>query len=465
MDSLNFSDSKLRKPLSRPLMLKDYLLDDLSSCSSNGFRSYPRRQCCTTVRFLLEIDLKTRGSNQTERLLRSKSKAASTTMSALQRASEAVINAVKLLPFSSVKSPSSQKQNKPKKAILPRSLSRKLWRRSFWKKSDKEIQRWKSFRDFLEEKQQPLDFYTSITTVATTDSNSPTNNSNGNSWSDSDFTSNYLQSWSCNSENSCENDVVESKRQSPGKVVSKRVGVEVGNDSMEATNTKKQWPNEEEKEQFSPVSVLDFPFDDEDEVSSSFQDTLARMEGTKQKLMRKIRRFESLAQLEPVDLEKRMALSEFSDESHESPLQRCSVSIQGSVMFDVKEEEENDTEQKSQELLKLMKETLIIPSYHLDFKADTTLFLDFFRERIIEAGSNEFNYDQLLHVAKDWMNGHASELLLGWEVQRNRQAYIIDMEKAGRWRKLDEDNEEVVMQLEVEVFAALMNELLLDFFS
>lgn len=39
----------------------------------------------------------------------------------------------------------------------------------------------------------------------------------------------------------------------------------------------KQWPNEENKEQFSPVSVLDCPFDnddvveEEDEVSSAFK--------------------------------------------------------------------------------------------------------------------------------------------------------------------------------------------------
>uniref|UniRef100_A0A5B7BX22 DUF4378 domain-containing protein n=1 Tax=Davidia involucrata TaxID=16924 RepID=A0A5B7BX22_DAVIN len=453
MASLNFSDSK---PLPKPaLMLKDYLLDDLSSCSSNGFRSYPRRQCCTTVRFLLEIDLKTRdSSNHSKRLLiSSKSKAASsTTVSALQRASEAVINAVKLLPFPSVKSPSSQKQKKPnKKAILPRSLSRKIWRRSFWKKTDKEIQRWKSFRDLLEEKQLPSDFSPSITTIST----SHDSNSNGNSWSDSDFTSDYLQCSSGNSENSCENDVVESTRHLPEKVVSKRVGVEATTTTNSVENTK--WPNEEEKELFSPVSVLDFPFDiDEDEASSPFQCTLARMEGTKQNVMQKIRRFESLAQLEPVDLEKRMALSELSDESLESPLQTCSVSIQGSLMFD-KEQEENETEQKAKELLKLMKAT-IPSSNHLNFNA-YTLLLDFFRERI----TNEFNYE-LLSVAKDWMNGHPSELLMEWEVQRNRQAYIRDMEKGGRWRKLDEDIEEVVMELEVEVFASLMNELLLDLF-
>lgn len=41
-------------------------------------------------------------------------------------------------------------------------------------------------------------------------------------------------------------------------------------------------PNEEGKEQFSPVSVLDCPFDDEEEEDngSAFEDHLARVEGT-----------------------------------------------------------------------------------------------------------------------------------------------------------------------------------------
>ncbi|KAA8522340.1 hypothetical protein F0562_013299 [Nyssa sinensis] len=470
MASVNSSDSKLKKPLPKPLMLKDYLLDDLSSCSSNSFRSYPRRQCCTTVRLLLEIDLKTRDLNRSKRLLKSKSKASSMTISALQRASDALINAVKLLPFSSVKSPSSSKQNKPKKTILPRSFSRKLLRRSFWKKTDhKDTERLKSFRDFLEEKEPSSDFTPSIAAQsATTNSNSSTSNSNSNcnSWTESDFTSDYLPCSGGNSQNSCENDVAESKRRLPENVVSERAGAEVGDDSMEGTTTTNhceeniKWPIQEEKEQFSPVSVLDFPSDDEEEVSSPFQIRLARLEGIKQKHMQKIRRFESLTQLEPVDLEELIALSESSDEPLE--LQLCSVSIQGSIVLDKEDEEENETEKYALELLKLMK------ADSLEFNADT-LLLDFFRERITEAdalaGGEKFN-NELLNIGKDWMSGQSTlTQLLEWEVQRNRQAYVRDMEKAGRWGKLDDEKEEVVMELEVEVLASLINELLLDLFS
>ncbi|KAG6437592.1 hypothetical protein SASPL_102511 [Salvia splendens] len=44
-------DDRLIKSIRTPLLLKDHLLEDMSSCSSNGFKSFPRRQCCTALRF------------------------------------------------------------------------------------------------------------------------------------------------------------------------------------------------------------------------------------------------------------------------------------------------------------------------------------------------------------------------------------------------------------------------------
>ncbi|CAL5359990.1 unnamed protein product [Camellia sinensis] len=470
-------DSKLRKaPLPKPLMLKDYLLDDLSSCSSSGFRSYPRTQCCTTVRFMLEIDLKSRDSNRRKSNLRSKSTNASSPskMSAFQRASEVLINAVKLLPFAAVKSSSSSppsNQSKTKNSILPRSLSRKLLKRSFWKKTEKEIERWKSFEHFLEQNENLSAAVTATTAVtAATDSNSSMSESNSesNSWSDSDV---------CSSEGSCGNDIVvdvEEKRRLPEEAVSKRGGVTVGGFTIEAAtttttatnNSTNKWPNEEEKEQFSPVSVLDFPFDDDEEVSWPFKRRLARLEGTKQKLMDKIHQFENLGQqldLEPLDLEKQFSSSEFEDESREPASPCLSDSIQ---------DEENEVEHKALDLLELIKFT--IPSSSFKFMADD-LLLDFLRERITEAqshtmtvmGDDEKLESELLNVIDDWVTGQPQEMLVEWEVQKNRQAYMREMEKGGKWSKMDEDEhkDEVAMELEIEVFDSLVNELLLDLIS
>ena len=232
----NSTDFKLRKQLPKPLMLKDYLLHDLSSCSSNGFKSFPRRQCCTTVRFLLEIDIaKNAHLCKKKELLKTRSK--SKTRSAFQRASSAVIHAVKQLPFAG--------GNSPGKQILPRSFSRKFLKRSFWKRTHhKEIKRLKSFG---EEKSKPLDCSpvittkSTITTLSTADSSSSStndcySNSKSDSWSDKEFTSSdYLQCSSGNSEiNSCVNEV-ESKRFLPEKTVSKSVGVTAGECSAETS--------------------------------------------------------------------------------------------------------------------------------------------------------------------------------------------------------------------------------------
>lgn len=212
------------KHLRRPsnMLLKDYLIrDDLSSCSSSGFKSVPRRQCCTTVRFdLLEKDLQAKRN----RLLRSSSvishrsscsfKVASSTISALHKASRAVINAgVKLLPFlsisptpSSSSSSSYRKNNNSMKLLLSQSLSSKMLSRSFWRKAieeeedESENPRWKSFREFLEEKDKPLDQQTQSSsmisvTLGSSCTSGSSGRSNGNSWgSSSEFTWEILRS-------------------------------------------------------------------------------------------------------------------------------------------------------------------------------------------------------------------------------------------------------------------------------
>ncbi|KAK8618058.1 hypothetical protein V6N13_115933 [Hibiscus sabdariffa] len=428
-----------------PLMLKDYLLrDDLSSCSSNGFKSFPRQRCCTTVRFLLETELKNskdKYTTTTKRLLkrsRSKAGASATTISALQRASEAVLNAVKLLPFPSIKSSSpSLKRNCSRKPHFARSFSRKLFKRSFWRKADKENdggenRRCKMFREFLEEKNQPSDENTSTNVVTTADTSSSTmsmtasrvsSNSNSNSRVRIEFTAEVLQSWSGNSESSSEADVVEGETSLPKtEKVSTVVGVAVGEESINFTK-EHNWANEEGKEQFSPVSVLDCPFDDEEEDNNShFEDGSPHVEGRKPKLMQKFRRFDSLGQLEPVDLEKRIAMTE-----HECP--------------------DDDTE-GDEKLLKAK-----IPSKIFKFM-DGTLLLDLFRETGLED----------LKMVEDWVDGNCEDMFVGWEMEEGRKSYLKETERNDNWRNFNEENQDVGSAVEMEVFSSLVDELLTDFF-
>ncbi|KAJ4956870.1 hypothetical protein NE237_013653 [Protea cynaroides] len=479
------NESRTRKPFPnerRPQMLKDFLRDDLGSCSSNGFRSIPRQACCSTVRNLVEMDLKARDSNRSGRVVRSRSKAASKTISAFQKASVVVINVVKRLPFSSVKAP-PQSKSQTNQGIFPRSFSRRL-RRSFSKKRDKvenydikeikvrvlvkDIIRWKSFRDLIEEKQQQsLDFSPSPLHIAaktatddadattiTTNSSISSSDSNSNSWSDSDFTSEYLQSSGGSPEYSGENEGKEGKECSVEKNMTNSNGHNtVGEDSME-TATHSVEPKGDcqnvEKEQFSPVSVLDFPDEEDDdddggetEMPSSFHQSLANMERKKQKLMQNIRRFESLAQLEPVDLDKRIVLLEKddSDESSEGEEQEGEDELEAKM-----------AEEKSIELLKLVKPT---SSGNLD-----SVLLDFFKERIM-GRINEGDYKELMKVGRDWMS---DDMVL--DLEYNRESYVTEMDnEGGRWRKFEEEQAELAAEVERLVLGSLVDELLVDLLS
>ncbi|PQQ14278.1 uncharacterized protein Pyn_19588 [Prunus yedoensis var. nudiflora] len=460
----------------KPVLLKDYLMDDLSSCSSNGFKSFPRRHCCTTtVRFLLDMDLKSscqpsirKINQQTPKLNRSRSRASA--------ACDAVINAVKILPFHSVKHPSPSVRKGV--LLLPRSLSRRLRRKSFWRKQSKEEKqaekkdngRLRLFREFLQEKSAPSDQTTATTAItgsrlstSTRSSESKTDshsNSNCNSWGESEFT--------LGSESSSGNDVMQGERTSSVKnKVSERVGEDsVSIDRPTTTTTTcspqnaKEWLNiKEEKEQFSPVSVLDCPFEDEDDQTSSpFSCSLARMQGTQQKLMQKIRRFEGLAQLEPVDLEKRMdeimSDSEVEDEAPTSPLVGAKHNHGAQIV--------NSTQEKAGELVQLIKSSSA-PSNKLVTLKVEELVLDLCRDRMVENSDENVVMKEVMKLAEDWINGQSQELLLGWEVENGRKVYVNDMDKyCGNWRELEEEKQEVGLELEVEVWNSLMKELLLD---
>ncbi|XP_078153254.1 uncharacterized protein LOC144548457 [Carex rostrata] len=96
---------------------------------------------------------------------------------------------------------------------------------------------------------------------------------------------------------------------------------DITNASHSGTHKKVVNTEEEEKDQLSPISVMDFPYEEEEEEtaeegisdSSSFQENLASIERERQALLQKIRRFESLAELVPVNLN-----NQFSDVDEES---------------------------------------------------------------------------------------------------------------------------------------------------
>ncbi|KAL7596183.1 hypothetical protein Lser_V15G27693 [Lactuca serriola] len=470
----SFSDDSrmIKKAPPKSLLLRDYLLDDMSSCSSNGFRSYPRRQCCTTVRFLVEMDLNNNGKLPLEQQRRSipeiktkwksKSKPKQKQLSVLQRASAAMIKAFKHFQFSGAGNPTMAN-------FLPRSFSRKLLKHGLWKKTDhpnKEIKRLKSFGDFMKEKEtttHPPSLSQFSTAITTAELNSSTSNYS-NSWSDSDFTTTTGNS---SEVNLAQRNVIDAspeiKNSKNGKIVGATTATATTADTatnysptsddakfVGDDNQYKKWQNQQD-EQFSPASVMDFPsnndndVDDEEEVSSMFQHTHIDVEGTK-KIMYKTRRFEGVLQLEPIKLEDR--ITQFDIES----------SIK--TLYEV-DQEENHQEKKALALLQLMKST--ISSLDLfKYEVMECLLLEFFKEKMIEQSVSNY---EILKKTKDWMDGQVQEILFDWESKKSTETCIREMEKGVNWSKYDNEveKENVGMELEYDIFNSLVDDILLDF--
>ncbi|GJU90322.1 hypothetical protein Tco_1302745 [Tanacetum coccineum] len=199
-------------------------------------------------------------------------------------------------------------------------------------------------------------------------------------------------------------------------------------------------------EQCSPVSVMDFPsdndtsMDDEDDDSSTFHNRHVHVE--ERKLMHKTQRFESVPQLEPVRFDDRIAQSE-------SSTQTCLEHAQ----------EDDQVEKKAMTLLQLTKST--VSSHHfMKHESMESLLLAFFKEKMI----NEHVSDsEMLHVAKDWMD--EQKMFLDWGCEDDKITCIREMEKTFRWSKYGDEleKENLVSKLEDEIFSSLVDDILLDF--
>lgn len=212
----------------------------------------------------------------------------------------AAAEAVQKLLTSAVKSFHRISPSSPP-ATLRRSLSKRLltkFRRS--KKSGgagegkvikvKDILRWRSFRD-EDRKSPPSD---SPATYASTSVTTTRRGSSKGEESHFSFAADELPRWWCE-EGKKRSDEVDVDVVEGGDLVRKTTG------AMHVPEMGQQEGSlefEEDKEQHSPVSVLNSPFRDEvsdEEAASSFDQSLANVERTKQRLLESIQWLESLA--------------------------------------------------------------------------------------------------------------------------------------------------------------------------
>ncbi|KAL0913335.1 hypothetical protein M5K25_016786 [Dendrobium thyrsiflorum] len=429
----------------KPLMLKDYL--ELDSCSESFWWAPLQRAGGTSVRRLLEAELGGGGADKGGwRLVRSRSKGALTRLSAI----------IKLLQFSAEEGPVASADavcggGPPR--LLPRSFSKKL-RRSFWKKRDhekeekvkvmvKDIVRLSSFDEETVERRSPV--------VSRCGSSSGFLFSTATSELFVDGKESMPPISPRTEKGVFVGPGEESRRPSTGCQEPEEICGKVGMDC----------PFEEEKEQLSPVSVMDFPYQDEDEdeavveqpsaISPSFEQSIINIERTKNQLLQMIRRFETLANLEPVDLDHSFACTE--------------ASAQTTVHVETDEEEEGNENEARRRRRRTASALLrqITDNYSLPACGEELLF-DFFVDGLsfdedCRRGTKRgcAGNEDLLRLASDWVAGGGSV------AEKDGGVAVREMERCGKgWNCFDEEEEIVAVEMTGGVVTWLMDELVDD---
>ncbi|CAN1332886.1 hypothetical protein LINPERPRIM_LOCUS35881 [Linum perenne] len=471
------SSSLTRKPLLKetgePLKLRDFLMDDFSSCSSNGFKSFPRRQCCPSTPRLTLRPSDRRSKPSPTPIFRKPRRS-----SAFRKASKAVIKAVRSLPLRSAAAASGGGGGSKPLHLLPRSLSRKILRKSlFWRRDEINLNvvvsvggeasaavsvaeapvtgRWRSFREFLEEKVEdhtpPSEkpFHGGIAPfeaaaagrISTSCSSNSHSKSDSKNWSESEFTADSGGSESCSGG---KNDLPES---GDGDGVSGSAAVTAGEESTTAETAKRSMVDESSKAcgiyGHGTRGALKFPW-----RGQMIRRRSSSVRCSKKKPMKRVRRFDCLNQLQPTNLQTRITVIEESSSS--SPLHSYNN------LFSM-------TRKDPLELLTIVKERASSSGCSIS-KCDQLLFLDFFEEKLLRKGYVEDEDDDpLLEEVEEWVKGEAKEMLVGWEVNESRNVYLRDMEENGGWRNyVCEVEDELGFDMGLEILGSLVDEVVLE---
>ncbi|KAG8065874.1 hypothetical protein GUJ93_ZPchr0004g38292 [Zizania palustris] len=230
----------------------------------------------------------------------------------------------------------------------------------------------------------------------------------------------------------------------------------------------------EQEQQLSPVSVMDFLSQDEDDdgevvedgsggddseydddgddlvVSPTFQQSLANIRRVSQQLLQKIRQFEQIAELDVPDVDDDPVITSAEEDAS------CHVAEPDSMEDDI---EEASVQEDLVDLLEASS-----PGCTRCFQK---LLVDFFRDEALPCQGDGLDgpdrASSLLETAKAWLDGQ--DFFEGMEGQDcslrfDAKAEVEEIERFGRWRWLREDGQELLaVDLEGEIFHSLVVEL------
>ncbi|PQP98004.1 uncharacterized protein Pyn_21667 [Prunus yedoensis var. nudiflora] len=222
---------------------------------------------------------------------------------------------------------------------------------------------------------------------------------------------------------------------------------------------------EEDKEQCSPVSVLDPPFQDDDEGRDGDGDdeegfdlecSYANVQRTKNQLLQKLRRFEKLAGLDPIELEKRMSEEE-DDEYNMDDLEGQSEQCDD-------DESETSDSRMEESLDELVREVLSQSNFHCIRKRIPEDMKKLVSDLIVEEQREEeeaaFSDKRVVVVRR------VCERFESWkEVESNTIDMMVEEDfrkELDGWKKNQDQVGETAMEIEVAIFALLVDELAME---
>uniref|UniRef100_A0A0A9D9C9 DUF4378 domain-containing protein n=1 Tax=Arundo donax TaxID=35708 RepID=A0A0A9D9C9_ARUDO len=430
----------------RPVTLRDFLELGCDS-SSDGFRSYPRRLPCddaAPVRFLVDADLRRSPSRSPSSFFLPKSPGALARISSLSR-----------------------------------SFSRWI-REGFWRRRDDDDD-----EDFFDDRDScgfpsPL-----VSSCSASESGSEYGES-----SEADIAAEEKPASATASEREKASSLSSSSSAESHDRTDVPGAAGHGQKVLDGDSAAGRNLEMEDKQQLSPVSVLDFPFDDDDgdegsdacTCSPSFQKCASDLRRTKALLLHKIRRYDGLAEsVDPVDLKARFTTS-VSGESVDDAHSRCTHLPSSNSCTDTATttaprhdeehqsiEQSDDQEQPEEHRLlwRLLDDTLEVD------EISEVLLLDFFADGVDRLRSaarlvvgtvkplDDRKAAALVESAREWLRGAGLQWGIG-DVIFSGEAALADMERSRRWMCVREEERDVGAEVEGLVLDGLVDELVTE---
>nr|GFA91682.1 hypothetical protein [Tanacetum cinerariifolium] len=289
----------------------------------------------------------------------------------------------------------------------------------------KDILRWRSFRDLGDFEVNNVAPQPDITIQSPSRCSTATSDETPrSSWCDSDFTVGDSPTWCRGSSGDIE---VTRKKDF-------HINISGGAKPHQTTrDPKDRVMHEEEEEQFSPISVLDFT--QHEETFSSFHQSVANMKRRNIMLKQQIQDFENLIEVED----------------------RCLVN-KNAALDDV---ESFEIEEKAIQLMDHVKTTS--STKELDVTMDVML-LDFFRDELstTKEGKIDRKFEsRVLRMAKSWLRGE-DDSSLERELEGTRDVCIGEMWKSGNWKDFEDEKQDIAIDIEKMMLNQLLDELSVD---